>query len=268
MQPVVEIQELAKRYGRFTALHSLSLVIPAGSVFALLGPNGAGKTTIIKLIMGMLQPSAGSVKVCGLDAFADGIEAKARIGYLPDEPIFYDFMKGREIIRFAGEMHGLDLATIRSRSDALAERLQLTDALEEFAENYSRGMKKKLGLICALLHEPELVILDEPTNGLDPHGTQVLHALMRETAAAGRTVLFSTHLLDQAERLCDRVAVVRHGRLAAEGTLGDLRTRFGGTDGDAVGLEELFFKLTDSAQEKPVSDSATETNAAGPAERN
>lgn len=267
MQPIVEIQDLAKRYGRFTALHSLTLNIPSGSVFALLGPNGAGKTTIIKLIMGILQPTAGSVRVGGLDAFDDGIQCKAKIGYLPDEPVFYDFMRGREIIRFAGEMHGLTLSTIRTRSDALAERLQLTDALEEFAENYSRGMKKKLGLICALLHEPELVILDEPTNGLDPHGTQVLHALMRETAAAGRTVLFSTHLLDQAERLCDRVAVVRGGRLAAEGTLTDLRTRFGGGEGKAdVGLEELFFLLTDSAQDdspSPAAATAAGASAAG-----
>src|SRR5262249_5538264 len=137
------------------------------------------------------------------------------------------------------------LATIAARSAALADRLSLADAMDEFAENYSRGMKKKLGLMCALLHEPALVVLDEPTNGLDPHGTMVLHDLMREIAAAGRTVLFSTHLLDQAERLCSRVAVVNHGQVAAEGTLTELQNRFGASET----LESLFFRLTESGKD-------------------
>jgi ABC-2 type transport system ATP-binding protein len=256
MQSIVRLSEVVKRYGAFTAVDRMSLDVPSGGIFTLLGPNGAGKTTIIKLIMGMLKATSGTIEVHGLDAFADGIAVKTHVGYLPDEPVFYDFMRGREILRFAGEMHGLDRATIQHRSAALAERLELADALEEFAENYSRGMKKKLGLICALLHEPALVILDEPTNGLDPHGTHVLHALMRETAAAGRSVLFSTHLLDQAERLCDRAAVIRHGRLAAEGTLEQLRSRFG-VD---AGLEELFFRLTEEGESSSTAAVATERN--------
>jgi ABC-2 type transport system ATP-binding protein len=178
-----------------------------------------------------------------MDAFTDSVAVKTLVGYLPDEPVFYDFMRGRELIRFCGEMRGLPAALIEERSAALAERLQLTSALEEFAENYSRGMKKKLGLICAMIHEPPLLILDEPTNGLDPHSTVVLHALMKETVAAGRTVFFSTHLLDQAERLCDRVAIVRKGTIAAEGTLAELRRSFGADHS----LEQLFFELTDSA---------------------
>ncbi len=244
MQNILEINQLVKRYGSFTALAGLSLSVPAGGIFALLGPNGAGKTTLIKLLMGMLQPSSGSIRVAGLDAFNDSVAVKALVGYLPDEPAFYDFMRGRELIRFVGEMHGLDRATIDARGRQLADRLNLSDAMEEFAENYSRGMKKKLGLILALLHQPQLLVLDEPTNGLDPHGTQVLHELMRETAAAGSTVVFSTHLLDQAERLCDRVAVVSHGRLAAEGTLAEMRNRFGAD----ASLEQLFFLLTEPAK--------------------
>lgn len=240
--PLVAIHSLVKRFGTFTAVNGLTLSIPAGCLFALLGPNGAGKTTTIKLIMGLLKPSEGSVTVCGLDAFADSVAVKAQVGYLPDEPVFYDFMRGREIIRFCGEMRGLPPAVITRRSGELAERLQLTGALEEFAENYSRGMKKKLGLICAMLHDPPLLILDEPTNGLDPHSTLVLHALMRETVAAGRTVFFSTHLLDQAERLCDRVAIVRGGSVAAEGTLEELRRHFG----HDRSLEQLFFELTET----------------------
>ena len=241
--PLVSIRALVKRFGGFTAVDGLSLDIPSGCLFALLGPNGAGKTTTIKLLMGLLKPSEGSVTVAGLDAFNDSVQVKTQVGYLPDEPVFYDFMRGREIIRFCGEMRGLPAALIEERSTALAGRLQLTGALEEFAENYSRGMKKKLGLICAMMHEPPLLILDEPTNGLDPHSTVVLHALMKETVAAGRTVFFSTHLLDQAERLCDRVAIVRGGSIAAEGTLDELRGRFG-TDRS---LEQLFFDLTESA---------------------
>jgi ABC-2 type transport system ATP-binding protein len=241
--PLVSIRSLVKRFGGFTAVDGLSLEIPAGCLFALLGPNGAGKTTTIKLLMGLLKPTEGTVTVCGMDAFADSVAVKTQVGYLPDEPVFYDFMRGREIIRFCGEMRGLPGSVIEERCKSLAERLQLADALEEFAENYSRGMKKKLGLICAMIHEPPLLILDEPTNGLDPHSTVVLHALMKETVAAGRTVFFSTHLLDQAEKLCDRVAIVRKGAIAAEGTLADLRRSFG----QDHSLERLFFELTDSA---------------------
>ncbi|HET6326872.1 MAG TPA: ABC transporter ATP-binding protein [Planctomycetaceae bacterium] len=254
MQPLVEITGLVKRYGDFTAVDSLTLSIPRGCIFALLGPNGAGKTTTIKLLMGMLQATAGTLRVDGLDAFTDSVAVKEHVGYLPDEPAFYDFMRGSEIIRFAGEMHGIPRNVIQERGTKLAERLHLADALGEFAENYSRGMKKKLGLICALLHEPELLILDEPTNGLDPQGTLELHGLMRESLALGRTVIFSTHLLDQAEKLCDRVAVVNHGKIAAEGTLAELRQRFG-VDSS---LEALFFKLTEGVPSTdPVTASAT-----------
>jgi ABC-2 type transport system ATP-binding protein len=241
MPPIVQFKNVVKRFGEFEAMRGLTLDIPAGGIFALLGPNGAGKTTLIKMLMGMLQPTSGELTVGGLCAFSQSVEVKRIVGYLPDEPVFYDFMRGRDILRFVGEMHGLDRQTIESRGAALAERLSLTDAMGEFAENYSRGMKKKLGLMCALLHEPALVVLDEPTNGLDPHGTLVLHDLMREVSAAGHTVLFSTHLLDQAERLCSRVAVVHHGQLVAEGTLTELQSKFGAS----ASLESLFFRLTE-----------------------
>lgn len=249
----VDIRQLTKRFGDFVAVDSLDLSIPKGCLFALLGPNGAGKTTTIKLMMGMLRPTSGHVQVCGLDAFESSVPAKARIGYLPDEPIFYDYLRGREILRFVGDMRGLPRPIQDERAAQLADRLQLAEALDEFAENYSRGMKKKLGLICALLHEPELMILDEPTNGLDPHGTAVLHELMRESVRAGRTVLFSTHLLEQAEKLCDRVAVMSRGQLAAEGTLADLRSRFG----EGSSLEKLFFELT-AARTEEADDAADE----------
>ena len=241
--PILRIDKLVKRYGEFTAVNELTLELPRGCLFALLGPNGAGKTTTIKVLMGLLKPTSGTATIDGLDSFADGVAVKERVGYLADEPVFHDFMRGRELIRFCGEMRGLAVSEIATRARVLSDRLQITEALEEFAENYSRGMKKKLGLICAMLHEPELLILDEPTNGLDPHSTKVLHEMMRETAAAGRTVFFSTHLLDQAEKLCYRAAIVNQGTLAATGTLTELRARFG-TDHS---LEDLFFQLTAGA---------------------
>jgi ABC-2 type transport system ATP-binding protein len=241
--PMIEIRGITKLYGQFPALEDLTMNIPRGGIFALLGPNGAGKTTLIKLLMGMLQPTHGELKVGGLCAFGDSVKVKSIVGYVPDEPVFYDYLRGRELIQFVGQLHGLDRATIESRSQKLAERLLLDDALEEFAENYSRGMKKKLALICALIHEPEFVVLDEPTNGLDPHGTLVLHELMREIASSGRTVMFSTHLLDQAQRLCQRIAIFHRGKLAAEGTMADLQSRFG-TDEN---LEAMFFRLTEQA---------------------
>ena len=237
---LVEIHGLTKTYGAFEAVKDLNLAVPRGQIFALLGPNGAGKTTTIRMLMGILAPTAGWARIDGLDCFDDRVEVKRRVGYLPDEPVFYDYLRGSEIIRFSGEMHGLERDQIERRAHPLVEQLGLGDALEEFAANYSRGMKKKLALTCAMLHDPVLLILDEPTNGLDPFATRELHGIIRAKAAEGRTIFFSTHLLDQAERLCTQNAI----RLAACGTLKDLRARLS-TDSS---LEEIFFSLAgDSA---------------------
>jgi ABC-2 type transport system ATP-binding protein len=236
---LVEIEDLTKIYGDFYAVKHLSLSVTYGQIFALLGPNGAGKTTTIRMLMGILAPSSGSAKIDGLDCFRDRVEVKRRVGYLPDEPVFYDYLRGSEIIRFSGEMHGLSRGEIESRTQPLLEQLELTEALEEFAVNYSKGMKKKLALICAMLHDPALLILDEPTNGLDPFATRTLHEIVRAKAAAGRTIFFSTHLLDQAEKLCTQIAIMAKGRLAAHGTLADLRSRLSSDSS----LEEIFFSV-------------------------
>ncbi len=238
--PVVDIRGLAKRYGDFEAVAGLEMQVPRGELVALLGPNGAGKTTTLRMLMGILRPTAGSALIEGFDCFRDRVEVKRRVGYLPDEPVFYDYLRGREILRFVGEMHGLDRDEIRRRCDPLVERLGLADATEEYAMNYSKGMKKKLALLCAMMHDPALLILDEPTNGLDPHATRTLIEIVKEKVAQGRTVLFSTHLLDQAEKLCHRIGILYKGRLAATGTLDELRARLskGGS------LEEIFFAVT------------------------
>jgi ABC-2 type transport system ATP-binding protein len=244
---LVEIEGLSKRYGGFDAVAGISLKVGAGELFALLGPNGAGKTTTIRMLMGILQPSSGSARIGGLDCFSNRVEVMRLVGYLPDEPVFYDYLRGGEIIRFVGEMHGFSKAEIAQRTDGLLKRLELTDAVDEFAVNYSKGMKKKLALICAMLHEPALLILDEPTNGLDPFATRTLHEIMREKVAAGRTVFFSTHLLDQAEKLCSRMAVIHRGRLAAVGSLAELRADLS----PQSSLEEVFFALTGDTESKP-----------------
>jgi len=240
MEPAVRLEQLSKSYGDFAAVKRLDLEVAGGEIFALLGPNGAGKTTTIRMMMGILQPSGGHARIRGLDCFAQRAEVMRHVGYLPDEPIFYDYLRGRELLQFVGGMHGMHARRIEQSASALVERLELGDALEEFAVNYSKGMKKKLALACALLHEPELLILDEPTNGLDPFATRAVHALLREQAAGGRSVFFSTHLLDQAERLCDRVGILFEGRLAAIGKLEELRASLA----EGGSLEEVFFSVT------------------------
>jgi ABC-2 type transport system ATP-binding protein len=246
-QPLVEIENLSKRYGDFDAVFHFSLNVGSGELFALLGPNGAGKITTIRMLMGILQPSSGSARIGGLNCFSDRVQVMRLVGYLPDEPVFYDYLRGGEIIRFIGEMHGFSKADIARRTSGLLDRLELADAVNEFAVNYSKGMKKKLALICAMLHDPPLLILDEPTNGLDPFATRTLHEIMREKVAAGRTVFFSTHLLDQAERLCSRMAIIHRGALAAAGTLAELRANLP----PHSTLEEVFFAHTGDPDDGP-----------------
>jgi ABC-2 type transport system ATP-binding protein len=237
---MIELDALAKRYGEFTALAGLSLNVRRGEIFALLGPNGAGKTTTMRILMGFLKPSAGRARIAGLDCFEQRVELKRKVGYLPDEPVFYDYLRGREIVEFSGDMHGLERGLIRARATPLVERLELGDALGDYAVNYSRGMKKKLALVCALLHEPELLILDEPTSGLDPLASRRLNELIMEYQGQGATVLLSSHLLDQVERLCQRMAIVYGGRIAAQGTLEELKKE----RAQAGTLEDVFFAVT------------------------
>ena len=248
--PVVRICNLTKRFGDFEAVAGVSLEIARGEIFTLLGPNGAGKTTTIRMLMGILQPTAGSAEVDGFDCFEARVEVMRRVGYLPDEPVFYDYLRGREIIRFVGDMQGLPREQLAERAKLLVERLELGDALEEYAVNYSKGMRKKLAIVCALLHDPPLLILDEPTNGLDPFATRSVHALMQEHVAKGGSVFFSTHLLDQAEKLCHRVGILAKGKLAAVGPLSELRKSRDGS------LEEIFFAVMEGARAEPPPEEA------------
>ncbi|HEX4449154.1 MAG TPA: ABC transporter ATP-binding protein [Polyangiaceae bacterium] len=238
---VVQVRALSKSYGDFVAVRDLTLAIEPGEVFGLLGPNGAGKTTTMKMLMGVLRASGGSATIGGFDCFEQRAEVMRRVGYLPDEPVFYDYLRGREIVRFVAEMHGLDAQASERRCGELVERFELGEAMADYAVNYSRGMKKKLGLIVALVHDPDLLILDEPTNGLDPLATRNVHDLVRDLSARGKTVLLSTHLLEQAQRLCSRAAILNRGRLVTCGTLAELST--GGRS-----LEEVFFDAIGGAE--------------------
>jgi len=227
-------------------------MVGKGEVFGFLGPNGAGKTTTIRMMMGILVPSAGRITIEGLDCQADRVQVKQRVGFLPDNPVFYDYLRGREILAFVGEMHGQSREEAQKRADALLTELALDDAAEEFAVNYSTGMKKKLGLACALIHDPAVLILDEPTNGLDPRASRHVQDRIRMSAAQGKTIFLSTHLLDMAEHLCSRVGIIDQGALVAVGPLEELKEKLvpSGT------LEELFFKVTHDDAEAHLASAA------------
>jgi ABC-2 type transport system ATP-binding protein len=244
---MIEFQELTRTYGDFTAVHPLSLTVERGEVFGFLGPNGAGKTTTIRMMMGILVPSGGRALIHGLDCQAQRAEVQRHVGYLPDNPIYYDFLRGREILRFVGEMHGMARAEAERRAVDMLGEFGLTDVVDEFAVNYSMGMKKKLGLACALIHDPQVLILDEPINGLDPRAARDVQDRLRQAAAAGKTIFMSTHLLDMAERVCSRVGIIHRGALVATGTMAELRANVS----DNASLEEVFLKVTEEDDARP-----------------
>ena len=241
---LVEVDGVTKSFGEKTALRNISFSVPAGQVCGLLGPNGAGKTTLFRLLMGILKATDGALRIDGLDAFEDRVEVMRRIGFLPDEPVFYSYLSGREILQLSAAMHGLDVPATMDRIGPILAKLRLADDIDNYAEDYSRGMKKKLGLLLALLHEPKLLVLDEPTNGLDVESTHLFYELILEVASHGTTVLFSTHLMDHVARLCTHVVIINEGQLAANTSLEQLRASHG-----QAPLEEIFLQLTDRPQQ-------------------
>lgn len=245
---MIDFQQLTKTYGGFDAVSNLTMQVERGQVFGFLGPNGAGKTTTIRMMMGILVPTSGRVLINGLDCHTQGVEVKRHVGYLPDSPIFYDFLRGREILQFVAEMHGYSSPDARARVARMMDEFDLDDAAEEFAVNYSLGMKKKLGLACALIHEPSVLILDEPINGLDPRATRDVNERLLAEAARGTTIFVSTHLLDMAERLCDEVAIIHRGALAAKGSIDAVRAMAASSGS----LEDVFLTMTADADEAAV----------------
>lgn len=238
LDPLVQIRGLSKNYGSFCALKDLTLEVLPGEVFALLGPNGAGKTTAIKILTGMLVPTSGNAEIGEYDCFSERVRTMSLVGYQPDEPVFQDHLTGWDLIRFSGDMRGMNSEKALASATDVADRLGLTADLNEYASNYSKGMRKKLAAVLALMHEPRVLILDEPTNGLDPYATRDFHSIIRERAETGAAIFFSTHLLDQAQKCCHRVGIIHRGCLAACGTLDSLRKETGQS------LEDIFFEAT------------------------
>ena len=238
---MIRLSGLVKRYGKFTAVDGIDLEVRRGELFGLLGPNGAGKTTSIRMIAGILRPTAGRVEVGGFDVLRQPLEAKHRMGYIPDRPFVYDKLTGGEFLRFAAALYGQDGPAVERRIDELLELFELAPWKNELTESYSHGMRQKLIISGALVHRPEVVVVDEPMIGLDPKSARLLKDLFRQFVNRGGTVLMSTHTLEVAEQMCDRIAIVFRGRVAAQGTMAELREQTASGD---ESLEGIFLKLT------------------------
>jgi ABC-2 type transport system ATP-binding protein len=243
---MIELRNVTKRYGTKLAVDRLNLHIAAGELFAFLGPNGAGKTTTIKLICGLLLPTEGEVRVGGFDIQKEGDQARKLLSYVPDQPYLYDKLTGREFLQFIADLYGLSRADSRRRISAMIELFNLEEFVDDLTERYSHGMRQRTVFAAALVHEPRILIVDEPTVGLDPRSIRMLKDLLRQEAARGVTVFLSTHSLDVAQELADRIGIVDRGRLIGLGTLGTLRKQ-AALDGS---LEDVFLKLTEEAAQE------------------
>ena len=234
----ISTQRLTKRYRTLVAVESLDLEVGRGEVFGFLGPNGAGKTTTIRMLTGLLLPSSGTATVAGFDVVEQPLEVKRRVGYMAENPFLYEKLTGREFLRFVADLHSVDPTASRERAQRLLALFELADKADASIDSYSRGMRQKLALSASLMHEPEILFLDEPTSGMDPRSARTVKDMLTGLARRGRTVLVSTHILEIAQHMCDRVGIIANGRLLATGTLDELR---GGRD---ASLEDIVLELT------------------------
>jgi ABC-2 type transport system ATP-binding protein len=233
---MIEIRDLTKRYGDFTAVDHLSLTAAAGEIFGFLGPNGAGKTTTIRVIAGLSLPTSGSVRVKDVDVIAEPVRAKAVMGYVPDRPYLYEKLTGRELLHFVADLYRKDWRECEPRAVELLRYFDLGDWIDARIENLSHGMKQKLVLVSALVHDPSVLVIDEPMVGLDALAQRQVRELFRRLAREGRTLFLTTHTLSVAEAVCDRIAIINRGRIVASGTTAELKK-------DAA-LEDAFLALT------------------------
>jgi ABC-2 type transport system ATP-binding protein len=238
---MIRLTGLTKHYGSFVAVDGLDLHVPQGELFGFLGPNGAGKTTTLRMIAGIMKPTAGRVQIGGIDLAEDPIAAKAKLGFIPDRPFIYEKLTGGEFLRFVAGLYDQHGPTVEHRARELLALFDLEEWRDELVESYSHGMRQKLIIASAFVHRPEVIVVDEPHVGLDPKAIKILRDLFREYAARGHTIMMSTHTLATAESLCDRIGIIVNGRMHALGTMEELRTSatYGGS-----GLEEIFLRLT------------------------
>ena len=237
---MIRLSNVSKTYAKSQkkAVDGRSLEIKDGEIFGFLGPNGAGKSTTIKMITGILSPDEGTIEVDGVNLAENSIAAKSRIGFVPDNHETYETLKGIEYLNFIGTMYGVETGALKARISEYAEMFQLSDALPNMISSYSHGMKQKLMVIAALIHDPKVWILDEPLTGLDPQSAFQLKQLMRKHAEQGNTVFFSSHVIDVVEKVCDRIGIINHGQLVAVDTLDNIRKD------ESVSLESLFLTIT------------------------
>ncbi len=243
---MIKLYDVSKTYAKSSvkAVDSLTLEIKAGEIFGFLGPNGAGKSTTIKMITGILTPDSGTIQIDGVNIAENPIGAKSVIGFVPDDHDVYETLKGIEYLNFIGTMYGVKSATLKQKIEEYASLFDMTDVLPNMISSYSHGMKQKLSVIAALVHEPKVWILDEPLTGLDPQSAYQLKQLMRKHADMGNTVFFSSHVIDVVEKVCDRIGIINHGKLVAVDTLENIRAD------DKVSLESLFLTITSDGEGK------------------
>jgi ABC-2 type transport system ATP-binding protein len=244
---MIEAVALRKRYGETEAVKGIDLAVQPGEIFGFLGPNGAGKTTTIKMLVGLLRPTSGAARIGGHDIQREPIAAKSLIGYVPDQPYLPEKLTAREFLEFIAGLYQLDRATARRRGEELLRLFDLQDRGDDLVGGYSHGMRQKTALAGALLHNPRAFFLDEPTVGLDPRSARLIKDILREIAERGTAVFMSTHILEIAERMCDRVAIVSQGQVIAIGTMEQLRA---GRTGES--LEDIFLELTGGAEEAEI----------------
>ena len=238
-EPEIVIENLTKRYEDVTALDSLSLEIEKGELFGLLGPNGAGKTTLIKVLCGLLEPTSGSANVAGCDIRKQAAKIKELIGVCPQDPTAYSFLTGRENVELFGNLEAMPKEELKKNTDELLEKMSLTEDADRRLGKYSGGMKRRINLIIALVHDPEIAFLDEPTVAMDPQSRHAVWDFINELKKKGKTIILTTHYMEEAQELCDRVGIIDHGKLIALGTPKQLMDKFQAKD-----LEEVFIELT------------------------
>lgn len=245
MTPALELTSLTKRYDGLTAVDQLSLSVSPGEIMGLLGPNGAGKTTTVKMLTGLMIPTSGTAKIFGYDLQQDPVNAKQRLGYVPDRPYLYEKLTGREFLHFVAGLYHVSVDQLNKRSHELLHLFELTRWQDELIESYSHGMRQKLVLTSALIHQPPVLIIDEPMVGLDPKGAKIVKEIFKTLAQQGTAILLSTHSMELVEHLCHRIAILQGGCLIALGSLQDLKQQ---AKQDNAHLEDLFLQLTGSAQ--------------------